>query len=274
MAAPAPFGAYAPNALQAQILAISRRLPATQLGKTLASPLKNLLMANTSGPIDVETFGAKTRLHPNDNLTDKRALITPQLFDPIERGAIAEHFCEGFNFIDAGANTGLYSLFVAASVGPSAHVIAIEPQPVIKERLAFNIAANNDIQIAHADTALAEGPGVAQLVVRERNLGSSGFARTAPNAGTQVVDVPTMSLFEVMEVHGMQRADALKIDIEGAEDRVLPPFFNQCPPDRLPRLIVMEILSTEWTVDCVQAAIEIGYTEQLRTRRNIVLRRD
>lgn len=300
---PSPFGTRAPMGWQRAVLDISRNLPATKLGRSLASPLKNLMTASLPGPIDVITFGAKTRLYPKGNLTDKRAMITPQLFDPTERAAIATLFHDEFCFIDAGANTGLYSLFAAAATGPHAKIIAVEPQPIIKDRLAFNIAANEFDQIRHADVALAEGPGTAQLLVRRSNLGSSGFVRAqkadnggiapkaiapkpitpepiapepiAPKANdtaqTSMVEVPTVSLLDVMDAHDMARADALKIDIEGAEDRVLPPFFASCPPQRLPRMIVMEILSKDWEIDCVAAARDVGYTEQARTRRNIVL---
>lgn len=283
-----PFGTHAPNAVQKAILSVSRAMPATKLGRSLASPLKNIMTASVSGPLDLVTFGAKTRLYPRGNLTDKRAMITPQLFDPVERAAIASGFHDEFCFIDAGANTGLYSLFVAAANGPHAKIIAVEPQPVIKERLAFNIAANDFTHITHADVALAEGPGTAQLMVRQSNLGSSGFVRgdevpdtsdvpsaRAPDAAVAadcaIVEVPTVSLLDLMDAHDIACADALKIDIEGAEDRVLPPFFNTCPPERLPKMIVMEILSKDWTVDCVAAALALGYTERTRTRRNIVL---
>ncbi len=269
---PPPFGAYAPGAFHGALLSITRSLPASKLGRSLASPVKNLILATRSNPVDIETFGAKTRLHPHDNLTDKRALVTPQLFDPVERAALAERFGDRFCFIDAGANTGLYSLFVAAAVGPGAKVIAIEPQPVIRERLAFNIDANGFSQISHADVALAEGPGVAHLVVRATNLGSSGLA-SGDGATEQIIDVPTAGLLEVMDAHGIERADALKIDIEGAEDRVLPGFFRDCPVERLPGLIIMETLSDSWQVDCVGLAKQIGYRAVGQTRRNILLSR-
>lgn len=275
MTEPARFGAHAPNLLQASILGVSRRLPATKLGRTLASPLKNLLVASVRSAIDVETFGARTRLYPRDNLTDKRALITPQLFDPAERAAIADRLHPAFVFIDAGANTGLYSLFVAAEAGAGARVVAIEPQPGVKERLAFNITANAwGHRIAHAEVALAEGPGEAELIVRAANVGASGLARGATHAGEASVTVPTQSLLAVMDAHGVTQADALKIDIEGAEDRVLPPFFRDCPEHRLPAMIIMEILSKDWTVDCVAAAKDAGYREAGRTRRNVILTRD
>lgn len=263
-----PFGTYAPNAYQRALMAYTHSLPEAA-AKHLAAPARALLLASIAGPIDAEPYGFKARLYPHDNLTDKRALVTPQCFDPRERAALAEHITPDFTFIDAGANTGLYSLFVALRAGPGARILAIEPQPGVKERLRCNIALNGFSQIAHADTALAEGRGEARLSAPEKNRGEATIVDT-----TDGVVVPTIGLFELMDEHGIARADALKIDIEGAEDRVLPPFFERCPGERLPRLLVMETLSRSWRVDCVALAKAAGYQTKVDTGRNLVLARD
>ncbi len=85
--------------------------------------------------------------------------------------------------------------------------------------------------------------------------------------------VPTIGLFELMDYQGMERADALKIDIEGAEDTVMPAFLERCPPERLPRMIIIEILAQTWSVDCVQLAKDKGYAPLTQNKRNMVLTR-
>ncbi len=288
-AAPA-FGAFPPSAFHKAVLSVTRRSAPTRTGRLWTSPLRRLVMATMRSPVDVETFGAKTRLYPHDNLADKRALIRPRLFDAEERAAIAAAMHPRFVFIDAGANTGLYSLFVAALAGPAARVLAIEPQPIVKERLAFNILANGyETVITHADIALADGPGEAELQLAQSNKGQAGLKRGAhaealtppraypdadhPTALGDTVRVATIGLYELMDYQGIERADALKIDIEGAEDLVMPAFFERCPPERLPLMIIMETLSRSWTVDCVQLAKDNGYQTHVQTPRNIVLRR-
>jgi hypothetical protein len=74
------------------------------------------------------------RLYPDGNVCEKRVLFTPQYFDPLEREMLAGRLREGFRFIDIGANIGAYSLFVAAKAGPSARILAVEPQPEVFAR--------------------------------------------------------------------------------------------------------------------------------------------
>lgn len=266
-----PFAALSPNLMQRQLIAWTKSTPPRGFGRAMTSPARRLLVASVKSGIDVEVYGFKARLYPRDNLTDKRALTMPQLMDPAERAVLAERAKENFVFIDAGANTGIYSLFVATQCGPSARVLAIEPAPVVKDRLRFNIAANRlDAVITHLDVALAEGPGEAVLRVASDNRGESSLARSDGEA----VTVPTLGLIDVMERYDVARADALKIDIEGAEDRVIPAFFAACPPERLPRLILMETTSKTWRMDCVAAAKAIGYRTALDTGRNVALTLD
>lgn len=271
--APPEFGAHAPTGLVKTLITMCRNAPPKGPGRWAVSPLKRLILAASRGPVDVETYGANMRLHPHDNLADKRVLLQPDVFDVMERAALSDIMHDRFAFIDAGANTGMYSLFVAAKAGRAAHILAIEPQPVIKDRLAFNIAANGYVQITHADIALADGEGEAQLVVSPANRGATRMASGGPSSEGDTIRVPTIGLFELMDYQGMARADALKIDIEGAEDQVMPGFFERCPPDRLPRMIIMETLSKTWTVDCVQLAKDRGYGVERQNPRNIVLTR-
>lgn len=218
------------------------------------------------GPLDVEVMGFKARLDPRDNLSDKRALLQPRAFDAQEREALGAAVRRGFVFIDGGANTGLYSLFVAARAGPLARVLAVEPAPAMRARLAFNAAANGFANISVVDAALAEGRGRAVLQLGGRNQGEGALADAGPG-----LQVHTLGLLDLMDEHGLSRADAVKLDIEGAEDRVLPAFFEACPPQRLPQMILMETLSKSWRIDCVALAQRQGYRAALKTRRNIVL---
>src|SRR5690606_27108010 len=128
----------------------------------------------------------------------------------------------GFRFIDIGANTGLYSLFVAARAGADATIIAVEPQPEVKDWLAFNVAANGFATIHHVDAAVAAGPGTARLSLPARNRGAASIARAdEPKLATEAptVEVSTLGILDLMDRFGIERADALKIDIEGAEEQ-------------------------------------------------------
>ncbi len=268
-----PFGTYAPNRFQSAILGITRRLPRNAFGRRINGLLRRLVLAFLKTPLDVQTFGANVRFHPHDNLCEKRVLFTPHMFDPAEMAVLRAALQGNFTFIDIGANAGLYALAMAAQGGPGARILAIEPQPEMARRLRFNIQASGFTNITHIADALSDAPGTAVLRIVHKNRGASGFAPRKYGAGDACITVKTRTLLGLMNDQNITRADAMKIDIEGAEDQVLPLFFETCPKDRLPRLIIME-RNEDWKIDCLALAKSIGYQEVGKGRMNAILRLD
>lgn len=268
MSASPPWGALAPTAFERSILAATAKAPRRGFGRTIASLQKGLIKGRRE-PVDVEVYGFKARLRPRENLADKRVLYHPHLWDSEERRILAELIRPGFRFLDVGANTGLYSLFVAARAGADALIVSVEPQPEVKDWLAFNIAANGFTTIRPVDAAIAGGPGTVKLSLSNRNRGAASIA----HEGARTVEVPTLGLLDVMDRTGMERADALKIDIEGAEEQALVPFLARCPPERLPGHVFMETTNKNATVDCVELVKRSGYVVRAATSMNTVLAR-
>ena len=86
------------------------------------------------------------------------------------------------------------------------------------------------------------------------------------------IGVPSLRLQRILEDAGVSHVDALKIDVEGYEDRVLTGFFKQAPPSLWPRAVVIEHLSrNEWLEDCIADMRARGYAETGRTRSNTML---
>ncbi len=168
-----------------------------------------------------------------------------------------------------GANVGVYSLFVAGLAGRKARVLAVEPQPEIYRRLAFNVAANDLGTIRTMQCAVADRDGTLDLFIDRGNRGQSSIAMVTG----EKVSVPCRTLESVLNEAGFDRVDALKIDIEGAEDTVLVPFFATAPSRLWPSLILLETSSDRWKSDCVALCIEHGYRETHRTRLNVILER-
>ena len=179
----------------------------------------------------------------------------------------------GGTFVDLGANVGTYALVLARHVGASGRVIAVEPHPVIHARLAFNRegSAANQVKLV----AAAVGPTDGELLIETDgdNLGASHVVSGAPSVNA--IKVPSLRLIRILVEAGLASVDALKIDIEGFEDRALIPFFKEAPPSLCPRAVVIEHLSRgEWQQDCIADMIARGYREAGRTRSNTLLRRD
>jgi hypothetical protein len=81
--------------------------------------------------------------------------------------------------------------------------------------------------------------------------------------------VPAKSLLSLLLEEGYERIDAIKLDIEGAEDLVLDPFFRDAPQTLWPRLIIMEFALLRSGVPLEQRLCALGYREILRTKENV-----
>lgn len=265
-----PWGTYAPKGLAAYLIRICQMMPPNRTGRTLAGLLRRMILITDKGPLDLRFFECPVRFHPHDNLTEKRVAFMPQFFDPEERAALKSIIHPGFVFIDIGANAGFYSLFVAAIAGKDAPIIAVEPQPEMARRLQFNCVAGELDQIIHEGAALSDKQGKADINIVSENRGASGFDARG-RTGQDIITVRTMTLLALMDKHNIHCADAIKIDIEGAEDQVLPVFFETCPQDRLPKMLIIE-RNDDWCVDCLALARDRNYVEISATgRRNAIM---
>jgi FkbM family methyltransferase len=272
-----PFGAFAPGAALRAILSVTQAMPASRPGRLVAHAMRRLgirLMKNR--PADVEALGARLRLHPFRNVCEKRVLFTPQYFDPREREILASRIAakqDGFVFVDIGANVGAYALFVAAQAGSGARVLAIEPQPAIFERLVTNIRLNPFGTVKAVDCAVADKSGEVTLFLDPSNQGESSVKIIGSSRATPV-KVQARTLLELLQDEGFGHVDAVKLDVEGAEDLILEPFLREAPRELLPRLLILEDGSGRWQVDLVKLLQDNGYRLTERTRLNFILERD
>ena len=266
---PAPFGALAPNAAQVVVISLAQR---TRLKRgafrPMLSRLVNLLRA---GPLDVEYQGASFRFHHQASATERGALFNPD-YNLEELEFLRAHTPSGGVFVDVGANVGTYAMVLARHVGANGRVIAIEPHPVTFARLSFNNAASGFTQVNLV--AAAAGPADSELTIETDgdNLGASHVVTGA--AARDAIRVPSWRLQRILEEAGISEVDALKIDVEGFEDRVLTGFFRDAPVSLWPRAMVIEHLSRgEWQEDCIADMLVRGYAETGKTRSNTLLLR-
>ncbi|SIQ79365.1 MULTISPECIES: FkbM family methyltransferase [unclassified Bosea (in: a-proteobacteria)] len=269
-----PFGAFAPKALLSRIIARTRAASDSFLGRKVAYALRRIgLRALQGTPVDIESLGARMRLYPDGNVCEKRVLFTPQYFDPVEREMLLKRLRDGFTFIDIGANIGAYSLFVAAHAGRSARILAVEPQPDVFARLAFNIAQNPFGTVKAVACALADKPGELTLFIDPANRGESSVRILNSSAGRSV-QVPATTLLALVEGEGYERIDAVKLDVEGAEDLILEPFLRDAPASLWPGFIVIEDSRQRWQSDLVGLLERSGYRLVLQTRLNLLFERN
>jgi len=264
-----PFGAFAPTRAQAAVIALAHRSRLKRGAfRPMLSRLVNLLRA---GPVDVRYQGAAFRFYHQTSATERGALFNPD-YNLEELDFLRAHTPPGGVFVDVGANVGTYAMALARHVGESGKVIAIEPHPVTHARLAFNRAASGFTQVVLV--AAAAGPADGELMIETdgNNLGASHIV-SGKSLG-DAIRVPSLRLRRILGDAGIDHVDALKIDVEGFEDRVLTGFFREALPSLWPRAVVIEHLSrNEWQDDCIAGMRARGYSEAGGTRSNTLLLR-
>jgi FkbM family methyltransferase len=267
---PAPFGAFAPNAAQAAIIRLAHR---SRLKRGAFRPtLSRLVNLFRGGPVDVPYQGASFRFYHQFSATERGALFNPY-YNLEELDFLRAHTPVGGVFVDVGANVGTYAMALARHVGEDGRVVAVEPHPVTHARLAFNRTASGFTQAILVAAAAGASDGELMIETDGDNLGASHVV--TGEASAQAVKVPALRLLRILQDAGVPNVDALKIDVEGFEDRVLIPFFKEAPQPLWPRAVVIEHLSRdEWKQDCIADMLARGYGEVGKTRSNTLLRRN
>lgn len=124
----------------------------------------------------------------------------------------------GMTVMDIGANLGYYTLLLGDAVGPSGHVIAVEPVPQTIELLKKTIGLNGMAGWVRLVAAAAAGPrtSAVEMFVPENEPKNAAIIAT-PLEGT--VQVPAVSVDEL--TRDLSRLDLVKIDAEGAETVII-----------------------------------------------------
>jgi FkbM family methyltransferase len=114
--------------------------------------------------------------------------------------------------VDAGANIGVASLWFSARY-PGARIVALEPAPDNLRLLRENLGSLPDATVLGAAVAKTAAPVALHLA--EHGALHSAVDTSLDDAPT--VEVPGVTLADVMVEHDLPRIDLLKIDVEGSE---------------------------------------------------------
>lgn len=265
------FGTHALGPWRGRLLRAAQGQRANWLGRRIALVLRKLALKRGPGVIDAEVEGLRYRLHMRDNVSERKYLFMPQFFDAYERQLLRESLRPGDVFVDIGANAGIYSLTAAAAVGPDGRVLSVEPNPRMVERLALNLSLNGFRDRAILEqAAVSDCAGEFALTLDDRNLGGASLVN---RRSEHSIRVRCERLEDLLARHGIARVHALKIDIEGAEDRALAPFFASAPPSLHPDILIIENSRQDWKQDLPAIFAAAGYVLLRETRMNLVYRK-
>ena len=140
-------------------------------------------------------------------------------WEPDAQRLMQKHICPGSVVYDIGANHGVHTILMARLVGSSGHVYAFEPVPDIMSQLAENVRLNGFSNVTGIELALGDRTGSASFV-RGKDSSSGRLLELGSRLeGDLSVGITTLDDFVFVE--GCQAPGFVKLDVEGAESRVL-----------------------------------------------------
>ena len=147
-------------------------------------------------------------------------------YEPELRRILGAVLQPGYVAIDVGANIGWHTLLMSRLVGLDGHVLAVEANPGVCERLAANLAINRVSQVEIIPCALAASASrVSFLAPSGDDPGSANghmIDAMSITADTRdIIVVEALTLDSAIEARSLSRVDIIKIDVEGFEWPVL-----------------------------------------------------
>jgi FkbM family methyltransferase len=133
--------------------------------------------------------------------------------------AMARQLRPGWRCVDVGANCGYYTVLMADAVGESGHVLAIEPNPILINRVQLNLEINglrDRVAVLGKAAAQCSGSRASLAVPPQRSL--NGTIARAAASEDRVFDVEPITLDDA--TRDWARVDLVKIDAEGAEESI------------------------------------------------------
>ena len=261
------FGQYEPNFIVKIIIYITRNIGTSWFSKRLIFLFRKIAILLSRDCIDTDLFGAKLRLYTKGNVSEKRALFSPQIFEKDERDFIKSRCKDNSVFIDIGSNIGLYSFSVGSVYKEfkNTKIFSIEPHPSLFQRLKYNALQNKDIPINPREIALMDKSGEFKLDTPDENLGQGKISKT----GSQ--KVIAKNLIDFIKDEKIENISAMKIDVEGNEESVIIPFIENANKKLLPLIIIIENNKNSWKTDLIKLLEEKGYLIKKKTRMNYIL---
>lgn len=137
--------------------------------------------------------------------------------EPELQEVFARYVRPGSVVYDVGANVGFYTVLAARLAGLTGRVVAFEPFPATAEAARHNARLNGFAHVTVVESAVADAPGEEWLATGTGPVTS----RLTPDRSLAGRLVPVTSLDAFLASSDEPPPDFVKVDVEGAEERVL-----------------------------------------------------
>jgi len=185
----------------------------------LGSLYRRTINFQQRSPVWVDLDGYSIWAYPDDSEIGAEIVAKGQ-YEPHVTAALRERLGEGDTFVDVGANIGWFTLLGASIVGPAGRVLAIEPNPSNLVCLSNSVIGNDFTWVDVLPYAV--GSEMATLRLLAGRGSNAYFDVEVPCVHDGWRDgsmVPVRTLDDLLV--GLDRVDVLKVDVEGAEGRLL-----------------------------------------------------
>jgi FkbM family methyltransferase len=160
----------------------------------------------------VQLDGLRMHVHAHDVAVSDN-LLASGTFEPFETALICELLKPGDVLLDIGANIGYHTVRGARAVGPSGHVISVEPARDNARLLRLNVAENGFANVTVYECAAGEQTGRLHLYEDEENKGDH---RAYGIAGRSGYEVDVRAVDDILDELQL-KPQLVKIDIQGFE---------------------------------------------------------
>lgn len=183
----------------------------------------------------------------------------------------------GMRFVDIGANFGYFTLLGAEMVGASGQVYSFEANPLMFQKLAKSVAVNGfDQRITLFNVAVHDESSPMEIKFRHDASGGgwTEVATGARPAMTEVFPIPGEPLDTLLA--DVPQVDVIKIDVEGAEPKVLAGAKNLIGRSRNLMIVlefdarrIMKVSPQEYLEDFIAQGFSIAIAEPAGLTKNL-----
>ena len=234
--------------------------------KTLASFLKYNL---GNKKVLINYNGIKFILNPSDNSTDSKMIVSSRTLEKLELNYLKSiKKSKNAIFLDIGANIGYYSL-MSTMLGFK-KVYAFEPIANTFLRLQENIQINSlEKIITPIQKAVGEKNTDEYIFQDLENIGNSSILIKGNKIKKLKINMIELNYF--FQKNNISNVDAIKLDIEGYEDRALINLFMNKNNKIFPKLLIIEHSNKElWKYNLFETLEAKGYKKMNSTRGNTI----
>ena len=162
-------------------------------------------------------------------------------------------FQPGDVVLDVGANTGIFSIYLA-QLYPHITIHAFEPVPATYRRLLTNLEANGVTNVIPHNLAITADGRPLELHLTPQNSGAATAFLTRPYVnGHEHIQVASTTLPSFMAANDIEWIALLKLDCEGAEYEILADTAVLNRVERLSgELHTNELLTSQYDMDAFE----------------------